>query len=196
MCNYWKNRSVDCVWYPMDGMKASGRCIGNDSRCKGKAKPFCEYLADTKVKQWFVNCSWDPWLGEGNVGECLGQSTNCHYQNFPMCKHMSKIGHGDCQWFAGAPRAKSSGECIGNDNVCAGCSKNWCKFHISLKRNCRWYTAQELELSPGRCVGSDPRCTNISKPMCDHITQHRGANCVWDSAAPESTGGLRRLLIV
>lgn len=177
-------------------MRASGRCIGTDSRCNGKAKPFCKYLADDKVKQWFVNCSWDRWLGEDIVGECLGQNNNCHYQNFPMCKHVSNIGHGDCQWFAGVTSAKSSGECIGNDNVCAGSSKNWCKFHIALNRNCRLYSTHELQSSPGQCTGNNPRCTNISKPMCDHLTQHHGAHCVWDGTTPENPGGLRRLLIV
>lgn len=196
MCKYWKKRGPDCVWYPMTGMRASGRCIGNDSRCKGKAKPFCKYLADTKVKQWFANCSWDPWHGEGNVGECLGHSNNCHYQNFPMCKYVSNIGHGDCQWFAGVVSAKSSGECIGKDNVCAGSSKNYCEFYMARNQDCRWYSKQELQSSPGRCTGNDPRCTKISKPMCDHLTQHHGANCIWDSTTLENPGDLRRLLIV
>lgn len=168
-------------------MKTSGRCVGNDSRCKGKAQPFCNYLADKKVKPWYANCTWTPWSGEDKVGECLGHSNLCHYQSFPMCNYVSGIGHGDCKWFAAPPAASSLGECIGNDNACAGSSKNWCNFHISKTRNCKWYSGAELRSSPGQCDGTDPQCADNSKPMCEFLSQYHGANCVWNTTHVETT---------
>merc|ERR1712032_1164895 len=185
-CKYWAERGADCVWYNMAGMRKSGRCVGNDSRCKGKAKPFCDYLADTKIKPWFANCVWDPWVGEDNAGECLGQSEYCHYQPFPMCNYVSRIGHGDCKWFAEIPSASSAGECIGNDNVCSGSSRNWCDFHVGKGRDCKWYSTQDWESSQVHCDGSDPRCANVSKPMCEFLSLYRGADCHWSGATLET----------
>lgn len=176
---------------------ATGECIGNDLRCKGKVKDRCAALGNEGADcEWVENEAEEEEEKEGSdatdstppTGECVGNDSRCKGSVGEQCIALGGEG-ADCKWEEYSD-TKDSGSCVGNDSRCQGSRHATCYRLESHGSDCRWKSSIWTSGPDGKCVGGHSKwhwstnaskCSDLGEVACNMLT-NSGADCRWRGA--------------